>query len=92
MKGKTTMKRRGRALKVKRVSEGADVEMLVEGDSRAPVAGHEDFNRRAGERKAVKSEVARLKAVRVRLGRGEREEKKRISQEIKRLLASCSAE
>ena len=80
---KETRKRRGRALKVKK-----ETAMETEEKETPPVTGHALHTARAAEWKAVKSVVARLKEERKKLGKQEREKKKTLSKEIKRLLDS----
>ena len=80
---KETRKRRGRALKVKKVE---DVKMADTMEEEKKISGHANHLERAGEWKAVKTAIARLKEERNKLGKKEREKKKTLSKEIKRLL------
>ena len=87
---KETRKRRGRALKVKRVE---DVRM---DDGETPSAegsqnkgSHAEHIERVAEWKAVKSSISRLKEERKKLGKKELERKKVISKEIKRVMADA---
>ena len=84
---KETRKRRGRALKVKRVE---DVKM-DEGEKQAKSGGHAEQAEKTAEWRAVKSAIARIKEERKKLGKKERETKKKLSKEIKRLIEDAIA-
>lgn len=92
---KITQKRRGRALKViKNIRKpGQDVDMDADEtkEQAQPISGHSLFKQQAGEWREMKSTVAKLKEQRKKLGKKERESKKKINKEIKALIADMRA-
>jgi len=84
---KKLMMRRGRTLKVKRT------EMAVEApeEPKEAASNREIFRAKAAEWKQMKSQVARLKENRKKLGKKNADEKKIISKQIKQLLSETRA-
>jgi hypothetical protein len=80
---KETRKRRGRALKVKRVE---DEQMSDKPAEIKKTGSHAEHAEKTAEWRAVKSAIAKLKEERKKLGKKERERKKQLSKDIKKLM------